>query len=226
MNPLKAIKSLYKDPSGSFEIIKNALYTKYSKDPALMMVHTGTVGWILSAAAQLWNVATSDKFTSDEKKFLIPQEALDAAVNITLFYGLTNVCKTISSKLVSTGKLLSKELRTHITNNPLKGDFKLGDLKTDLSAIYKNDPKFLEKYLPFKSGVDMAVNTVACIIASNIITPYVRNFFSAIQQKRSIAKDKANLTPIDRPVLPMQNRFGINDYVAKTVYPSNSSLKV
>jgi len=201
----------------SFENIKNSIYKTYSRDPALMMVHTGTIGWLLSSAAQLENVIDSDKFTPDEKKFLIPQEALDAIVNIGLFYGVTNSCKNLSKTLVSSGKLLSKGIREYIAKNPFKDKFKnykLGDFNTNLSTIYEDDGEFFKIYQPFKTGVDMAVNTVACIIASNIITPIVRNKLAAMRQKQAIVQDKIkdnSMSPTS-PVLPAQNRLGIEDY--------------
>lgn len=214
MSFLSGLANLFKNPGEQFGIIKNALYETYSRDPAKMMVHTGTVGWTLSSAAQLWNVISSDKFTSNEKKFLIPQEALDALVNITLFYTITNSCKNISSKLVKSGKLLSKELRTYVAEHPVDG-LNLGDISTNLSKSYENDPKFFNMYQPFSNGVNMVVNTIACIVASNIVTPYVRNYIGAKEQRHLLSKEKRQLNPLSTPILPAQNRFGIDDYKAQ-----------
>lgn len=220
MNPLKSIEK-------AFESFKEVLFEKYKGDPAKIMIHAGTLGWILSSAAQLWNVATSDKFTSNEKKFLIPQETMDAVVNIAFFYLLTNNCKKLSDKLVSTGKLLSKPLREYVKAHPI-AECKLGDFNTNLKDFYDSDKEFYDKFHQFKNGVNMAVNTVACVVASNILAPVVRNKIASYIQKDAILDEKSHLQTAPKNILPMRNGVNMNDYMRNSLAKSgiNSGIKI
>ena len=83
--------------------------------------------------------------------------------------------------------------------------------------------KFYDKtYSPFESGIKIVGSIAGAILSSNIITPILRNPIAAMKQKTAMAQDKTELAPIDRPIYLAQNRFGINDYVAKTALPSGS----
>lgn len=92
------------------ENAKKYLFGKYSKGLGQMLLITGTLGWILSAAGQLCGIMTNKKLSGDQKKFLIPQEAADAAVNILSFYLVTKSIKDISRYFVSSGRVVTKEI--------------------------------------------------------------------------------------------------------------------
>ena len=94
-----------------FGDFKNILYKNYGENPGKMLVHTGVLGWILSSLAQVGAVVFNDKISTKQKTFLIPQEIADAAVNILSFYVVTSSVKNLASKLVSTGKLSTKNIR-------------------------------------------------------------------------------------------------------------------
>ena len=69
-----------------FSNFKNMMYKNYGENPGTMLVHTGVLGWILSAMAQVSAVVFNDKISKEQKSFLIPQEIADAAINIISFY--------------------------------------------------------------------------------------------------------------------------------------------
>ena len=75
-----------------FDAFKNYMAKNYGKSHGKMLIHTGVIGWILSAAAQVMAIVTNDKISYKQKMYLIPQELADAAVNIVSFY-----CSSIPS---------------------------------------------------------------------------------------------------------------------------------
>lgn len=90
--------------------MKTKLFNAYSGDAGKMLLHTGTIGWILSATAQIFGIANNDKISAEKKKFLIPQEMADAAVNILAFYTVTNGIQNFTKKLASSGKFITPKI--------------------------------------------------------------------------------------------------------------------
>lgn len=169
--------------SSLFSKFKNVMYQKYGENPGKMLVHTGVLGWILSSLAQISAVIFNDKISPEQKSFLIPQEAADAAINILSFYLVTSSFKAVASKLVSTGKLTTKAIKNSLIKKGVredllgKYDFNIGNLK-DIPAEYK----------PFKNGVDVVASTVGSIVSCNILTPVLRNQYASKKQKQAIAR--------------------------------------
>lgn len=173
--------------SKQFMNIKDYLYKNYGEAPGKMLVHTGVLGWILSSAAQVTAVVFNDKILPKEKLFLIPQECADAGVNILSFYLVTNTCKNIGSKLVSTGKLATPKIRKFIETHHLTDD--IGKLTTDIQKGMSGDIK--THYTEFKNGVDVISSTAGSILSCNIITPILRNHYAAKKQKEILDKKSA-----------------------------------
>ncbi len=195
---MKPLNNFTEIISKKFISCKNYLYKNYGENPGKMLVHTGVLGWILSSAAQVAAVVFNDKISAKEKMFLIPQECADAAVNILSFYIVTNTFKAIGSKLVSTGKLSTPNIRKYIQKAGLED--KVGkvttDIKKDMTAAIR------QEYTDFKSGVDVITSTVGSIISCNLITPVLRNQYATSKQKEILAKrnlQKDNPQQIERP---------------------------
>lgn len=195
---MKPLNNFTEIISKNFISCKNYLYKNYGENPGKMLVHTGVLGWILSSAAQVAAVVFNDKISAKEKMFLIPQECADAAVNILSFYIVTNTFKAIGSKLVSTGKLSTPNIRKYIQKAGLED--KVGkvttDIKKDMTAAIR------QEYTDFKSGVDVITSTVGSIISCNLITPVLRNQYATSKQKEILAKrnlQKDNPQQIERP---------------------------
>ncbi|MBO7672267.1 hypothetical protein J6S88_02535 [bacterium] len=144
----------------------------YSKDPGRMLLHTGTIGWILSCAAQTIAIATNDKIDKKQKAYLIPQEIFDGLVNIVSFYVLTKSFKDIFLKLVSTGKLANKSIMKFLQKNNLTN--KIGKMDFNIEKL-ANYSEIEPEYRAFKDGVGVVSSTIGSIISCNIVTPILRN---------------------------------------------------
>lgn len=95
----------------AFGSVKKWLFEHYSNDAGKMLLHTGTAGWILSAAGQIFGIVNNDKVSKKEKKFLIPQEIVDAGINILSFYIVTNKIQNVTKALASKGKVITPAIR-------------------------------------------------------------------------------------------------------------------
>jgi len=191
------------------------VYKNFAGDPGKLLLITGTIGWIISALAQVTAVVVNNKIPKDQKKFLIPQELADAAVNIASFFIITRSCTKAGEKLVKSGKLATPKIREHLAKLHL--DTQVGAKKFDITSqaeMQELNPKFnkaLQKdYYNFADGISFISSTIGSIISCNIITPILRNKIAANHQKQSIAEDKmnaANLKAHSAPVLPAQNTY-------------------
>ena len=176
--------------NASWNNLKNYLYKKYGKESGKMIVHLGVATWILASAAQVGAVIFNDKIPKAQKKFLVPQEIADGAINILAFYTVTNSLKNIAGRLVLTGKWTNRPIREFVKNNPIQR-INLGDSDVNLSKIYANRDDFSQIYSPFKNGMDMAATTLGSVLSCNIIAPLVRNPIGAMEQKRNLKKESA-----------------------------------
>lgn len=160
------------------------IYENFKKNTAKMLVVTGTIGWGLSSAAQIGAVMFNPKIPREQKMFLVPQEVLDAVVNIGSFFLITQMTKKIISKLASTGKIAPQKVRDFLNKNKdLYGD-KVGKLSLDLDEVLKNNPKFpTESYYSYKNYMTTVGTVGASIVASNIVTPVIRNAGASDLQK-------------------------------------------
>ena len=62
------------------------VYNTFKDDTSKMLIATGTLGWALSSLAQMCAIVWNPKISSDKKSFLLPQELMDAVVNIGSFH--------------------------------------------------------------------------------------------------------------------------------------------
>jgi len=93
----------------SFRIRKGLF--NYSQDAGNMLLYTATAGWILSAAGQIFGIVKNEKVSKKEKKFLIPQEIADAAINIASFFLVTYSFQNFTKGLVSKGKIITPRIK-------------------------------------------------------------------------------------------------------------------
>ncbi len=168
-----------------FTNAKTYLYKNYGENPGTMLVHTGVLGWILSAMAQVTAVLINDKISKKEKSFLIPQEIADAAINILSFYIVTSSFKNLASKLVSTGKISTKNIIKHIEQKGVNLKDYIGKLDSNIANDF---PELKGEYKSFKNGVDVVASTIGSIVSCNILTPVLRNQYAAKKQKELIAQ--------------------------------------
>lgn len=180
-----------KNLNKNWQNLKNYLYKHYGQESGKLIVHTGVITWTLSSMAHVGAILFNDKIPTDQKRFLVPREIADGALNIVAFYAITNSLKSLSSRLVSTGKWSNKAIRDFVAKNP-SNNIKMGELSTNLPKTYKGNEEFYKAYSPFNNGLGMLSTTVGSVIACNAATPFIRNYYGAKQQKRSIEKSKRN----------------------------------
>lgn len=99
-------------------ITKQATKTwmSYSHDPAKGLLHLGAIGWVLSSAAQTFMIVTNKDIDKDKKKFLVPQELTDGAVNVTLYYTITAAIKKFADGLVENGHIIGEKTEEFFRN--------------------------------------------------------------------------------------------------------------
>ena len=85
------------------------VYENFKRNTAKMLIWTGTAGWGLSSLAQVGAVLFNPKISKEQKGFLVPQEILDACVNIGSFFIITQSAKKLFQKWHQQGKLLRKK---------------------------------------------------------------------------------------------------------------------
>ena len=214
-------QKMNKNIASNWSNFKVHMLQNYGENPGNMLVHTGTLGWILSSLAQVGAVVFNDKISPEQKTFLIPQEIADAAVNILSFYALTYSLKCFGAKLVSTGKLRTKRIRNFLERNELMN--KVGKLDFDV-AKQDNFSPLADHYKSFKNGVDVVTSTIGSIISCNILTPILRNQYASKKQKKAIANmQQHNMQNIQHP-----RGISIADYqkLASMKFSNSSGLKI
>ena len=160
------------------------VYTNFKKNTATMLVVTGTIGWGLSSLAQIGAVMFNPKIPKEQKSFLVPQEFLDAVVNIGSFFLVTQATKKIISKMASTGKIAPTKVREFLNKNKVYGD-QVGKLSLDLDEVLKHESKFpKESYYGYKNLATTVGTVGASVLSSNIITPILRNTMASDIQKK------------------------------------------
>ena len=210
-----------KSPSELFSAFKTYMFKKYGENPGTMLVHTGALGWILSSMAQVSAVVVNDKISPEQKSFLIPQEIADAFINIVSFYAITSSFKNLGSKLVSSGKISTKAIKSFLEKQNVTD--KIGKLGFDIEKL-DNFKDIKGDYKPFKNGVDVLASTVGSIVSCNYVTPILRNRFAAHEQKYAIAKmNSKNPTQAPTP-----QRMSMDNFInhSATNRFSSGTLKV
>ena len=214
-----------------FQNLKDLIAKHYGDNVGKMLIHTGVIGWILSAAAQVVAIVINDKIPKEQKMFLVPQEMADAAVNIVSFYLITQTFASVAGKLVKSGKWLPGAVRDFFEKGGLAD--KLGKKGFDVTAN-GNLPKDLQKkYDKFHNGIDVIATTLGSILSCNIVTPLVRNEIAADRQKRGIARMNAKnpeTKPLDKPsVSSLYQKVTLKDFQALSsgsIYNNSGSLKI
>ena len=212
-----------KSPSDIMSNLVQKIYHKYGENPGTMLVHTGAIGWILSSCAQIFAISINNKLSTEQKMFLIPQEAADGAVNIISFYTLTQGVKGIGSKLVKTGKIRSAAISKILKDRGLilkKGvkreanKIYAGDWDFDITKLRHFDTNIKPEYKPFKDGAEVIAGLAGSITSCNIVTPIVRNAYASKKQKDIIN---------NYPDWKTNDPSGMHARIGKTMFESFTS---
>lgn len=160
-------------------------------------------GWLASSLAQVAGIYLNKNYTKEQKSFMIPQELADAFVNIGSFLLVTKSLKSLTSKMVETGKLTPKSIQKFLGEKGLlsergKFDFNV----TEVEGFHK----YHQTYNNFKTVAESTAAIVGGILSSNIITPVLRNKIAAKRQGLVMEKLTVNEQPVvQQPVKPMEN---------------------
>ena len=152
-----------------------------------VLIFTSVAGWLASSAAQIIGIAVNDKYTKDQKKFMLPQEMADAAINIGSFLLFTTSLKALSSKLVSTGKLAPKKVVEFLKARGLEKQ--RGKFNFDVT-LAEGFNEVRQSYTGFKNFSDSAAAVIGGIISSNIVTPILRNEYASYKHNKYLKTKK------------------------------------
>ena len=207
--------------SKPFQKILNWVAKKFSEDASQMLIFTGVAGWTLSSLAQLIAIGVNPKIKEEQKVFLIPQEICDAGVNIGSFFLITQMTKGAVSKLFSTGKIAPQKVRDYFKKYPEQYGNKIGKLDFNIGEVMKHNKAFpMQEYTRAKN-LGTAIATVSAgIVASNIVTPILRNKLASVVQKTYINEYKGGKDSDIKPKVQTQPQV-------KPINPYNSgSMKI
>ena len=185
----------------------------YSKDVGKSLIHWGSVGWVFSSLAQIFAIAINKNIDKKEKKFLIPQEMADGAVNVGLYYTITQAIKSLGDSLVESGSFIKKDTADFLNalnanNLPLKDFIKSNGSVSEIFSLIKRENRFggveqsvlnnvfaaldkkADSFSHWKNGVGTIFTIAASVLACNVITPYCRNKIASVFQQRHLEKTK------------------------------------
>ena len=173
--------------SSFFQRQLEKVYETFKGDTSKMIIWTGTLGWALSSAAQIGAIFSNKKITSEKKSFLLPQEFMDAVVNIGAFLGFTLLAKKGIQKMATTGKIAPKTVRDFLNKNSMYKN-KVGKLDFNLDDVLMNhsDKYLKDSYESHKNFVTTMGTIGASVISCNMVTPVIRNIIASKMQKKYI----------------------------------------
>ena len=120
--------------SNTLNNLRKAVINKLSGDMSNVFIATTIIGYLASAAGQLYGIGRNDKLSADKKKFLRAQELADCAINIMAYGLITKNLTKATKKLTSSGKILSKG----IIDTAQKCDINLKNMKNIGNEIAGN----------------------------------------------------------------------------------------
>ncbi len=173
-----------KPPAKFLEWIANT----YKDNNAKMLIHAASASWGLVTLANVVGISTSKKIEDKQKKYLVPSELADGVVNIGLFALITTGLVWAADKLANNKNLI--EFKTVAENSKGK--------------IYKNIAKSSDVHKNAVGGLRVIASLVGAVIASNIITPFIRREFASWRQKSAIKENKefVSVSPAIAPLAP------------------------
>lgn len=168
------------------------ILNNFKENTSKMLIVTGTLGWILSSFAQALAIHVNPKISDEKKSFLLPQELMDAAVNIGGFVLITLFTKKGIEKMAQTGKIAPESVRKFL-NSHSEYKNKVGKLDFNLDKVLSERPelaKIKESYESHKNFVTTMGTVGASVLSCNIVTPLIRNFTASNVQKTYIDMQK------------------------------------
>lgn len=137
------------------------MWEHYSKDGGKLLVHMGAAGWIFSSVAQIAMLMGDKKIDKDKKKFLLPQEAADAGVNVFMYYTICEAIKKSADHFVEKGKFVTDKVVNEILE--MKPHSMPAIAKKDWKNIFSNKELGgkISKVLENAANMDIVQNVSA-----------------------------------------------------------------
>ncbi len=157
----------------------------FKDDKSKMLIFTGTLGWILSSAAQVAGIYRNNEISDEKKSFLVPQEIMDGVINAIAFIGITTIAKKGIEKMASTGKIAPQSVRDFLLKRP-ELNKQVGKFDFNLDKILPHNIDAYKSYCSHKNFVTTMGTLGASVISCNIVTPLIRNATASRVQKTYI----------------------------------------
>lgn len=165
---------------------------------ANILIFLSAGAWLASSLAQVVGIYNNKNYTKKQKSFMIPQELADAAVNIGAFLLLTTSLKSLTTKMVETGKLTPKSIQRFLGEKGLLSE--RGKFDFNLTGV-EGFQKYRQTYNNFKTVAESTAAIVGGVVSSNIVTPILRNKIAAMR-KDSIMKKLNGLDGEEQVIKP------------------------
>lgn len=142
-------------------------FKNIATNPGKALMHLGAIGLGLSCLAQLFMIvsSTDKEIDKNNKKFLIPQEMADGAINLGLYYTITSGIRKFGDHLVETGKISTRKpfefiVKDFKTTNNSFGDYIKG-ITEEFVAFDVVDKKYRHQYMSsFFDGAKKELNKI------------------------------------------------------------------
>ncbi len=204
--------------------VLDSLYKAYHKDAGKMLIHTGTIGWVLSSAAQIAGIMMNDKIPKEQKMFLIPQEFMDACVNILSFYFVTRSFTSVANKLTKTGRWIPSNVKNHLIKNGFKDRIGKFDFNIFKDVKLTGSPK--RSFELFYNGLGVVATTIGSVISCNFITPVLRNLYASHRQKTTLASINNPNPSLQNPQTPRDKARAAIHHTYMQAFMNRGNLKI
>lgn len=204
--------------------IFDKIYKVYHKDAGKMLIHTGTIGWVLSSAAQIAGILMNDKIPKEQKMFLIPQEFMDACVNILSFYLVTRSFTSVANKLTKTGRWIPSNVKNHLIKNGFKD--RIGKFDFNILKDVKLTGRPKRSFELFYNGLGVVATTIGSVISCNLITPVLRNRYASHRQKTTLASLNNPNPSLQNPQTPSSKARAAVHRTYMQAFMNRDNLKV
>ncbi len=173
----------------------------------------GTIATGLSCLCFTGSVLLNKRIPGEQKEFLVSQELADGAINVALFFVMTDRFKKGAEKLVKGGKIFPKTVKAEIEKikKDLPENASWEDIKPKLSK------EKVEEITKFHIGFKNTVSLAGSALAVSILTPIIRNIVASkfqksnegnIFEKKAVTKIPQNSYNINKPQT-FQSRAGM-----------------
>ncbi len=196
---------------GAINKMQKNFQSWFNKDNnASFLFVTAALGWVLASAAQTVGLAANKDLTKEEKKFLIPQEIADGAVNIGMYALVTTNLMKAAEKMAKPGKhgkpfVKLKNEAGHIL-----------DYKTNSS-----------EYAKLGRNLKTGAAILGGVVSTCILTPIVRNAFGAYMKKQSDKNTDEGKAPIPTGTYPVRTQpFFTKTYSFPVFRASSGNMKI